>query len=156
MNSTESLSVQTSGNRDHVILLTGDAGGILFKFKLYLLIFIMILNFTGNALIIAIMTHAQRFKQSSFGVYFVLVAFADIGVGISGDLNAVLMRHGVNVEITSAFTCRLLAFTLSISQQMSGIGLSALSVDRCIAICLPYKSQVRARLCIENNLHILK
>ena len=127
---------------DKWILLSSSAENYLFKTKLYILIFIMLLNFTGNSLVITVMKRA-RFRRVSFSIYFIVVAIADIGVGICGDLNAILMMNGVNVEIVSYFVCRLRMFILSVCQQLSGYGLSALSVDRCIAICLSHKSHVR-------------
>ena len=137
------LEISKFEKRDSWILLSGSAENVLFKAKLYLLIFILSLNFIGNSLIIALMRRA-RFQRASYSIYFTVVALADIGVGICGDLNAILLMNDVNVEIISHFACRLRAFVLSVCQQLSGCGLSALSVDRCIAICLSHKSQVRS------------
>ena len=140
------VEIPTLNTNPNWILLSGHAEKILFNVKLYSLIVVITLNLIGNSFIIALMFR-QRFQRSSFGVYFVVVAVADIGVGISGDLNAILKMNNINVEIISSSTCKLRQFLLVLCQQLSGYCLSALSVDRCIAICLSHKAQVGSTPC---------
>ncbi len=145
--STETLE-DTGGHNNrssllHWVIFTGTSKNILVNVGLVLKIFFLGLNFVGNSLIILLMTR-PRFKETSFGVYFILLAITDICVGFFVDVQTILKLYDIDIWGQTDFQCQFWFLAVQGSQEYSGFCLSALSVDRCIAICKPHKAQVSA------------
>ncbi len=123
-------------------VFTGSAAKTLYTTKFSILMLIILANIVGNSFIIATMSKST-FQKKSIGIYFTALALADISMGVFGDLQPFYPElFGFDAKLASNFSCQLSGFVPLISMQLSGYFLSAIAVDRLIAIYIPHKAKV--------------
>ncbi len=132
-------------------VFTGSNAKILYTVRFIISLIIIIGNIIGNSFIIATMTR-PTFKEKSIGIYFTALALSDISQGVFGDLQPFFPQlFGFDAKIDSNFSCQLSGFVPLVSMQLSGYFLSAIAVDRLIAIYIPHKAKVCKTIPISNS-----